>query len=80
MKRLLLICAFALAGCGETPNPPEPVRSCLKQGPAYNCGRGGTCYECVEYGISCPKPLELNQQADNKLVCRMISQPKKETP
>ena len=40
----------------------------------HRCGRGGTCEQCGNWEIGCPKPLVLREQTSSNgpyLVCRM---------
>jgi hypothetical protein len=71
MKRIIIIAALLLAGCSD--NPPEPRSVCTQVTGVYACGKGGTCKQCGNWEIGCPKPLELRERADGsgQLICRI---------
>ncbi len=68
---VVLVCA----GCGPDYSNPMPEKTCLVIGPEREfCGGRGGCSrynECLQYGISCPKPLTLTTDPENRLVCRL---------
>ncbi|WP_315740052.1 MULTISPECIES: hypothetical protein [unclassified Bradyrhizobium] len=80
MKRAILMAALLLAGCDDGDNGiPKPRLTCTQVTAQYPCGRGGTCEQCGNWQIGCPKPLELHQQIatgkygkdETQLVCRL---------
>jgi hypothetical protein len=74
--RVALIAVIVLTGCDDR-NPPEPRSICTQVTGTYSCGRGGTCEQCGNWQIGCPKPLELQDKDDGKgtLVCRLQKKP-----
>ncbi len=68
MRWIPLVAALLLAGCSD-PENPTPVMMCVTKGEPYSC-RGGPCYPCLEYGITCPKPTKL-AQGNDKLICKL---------
>jgi hypothetical protein len=76
MKRAVILAALLLTGCIEEENPPSPRLVCTQVTGTYSCGRGGTCEQCGNWQIGCPKPLELKAKPETgALICRL-----KETP
>ncbi|WLB04165.1 hypothetical protein [Bradyrhizobium elkanii] len=76
MKRaIILIAALLLAGCDEgNSNLPLPRLVCTQVTSTYSCGRGGTCEQCGNWEIGCPKPLELCEMTGSTgpyLACRL---------
>lgn len=59
---------FGLTGC-DAPHD-EPRKVCLTWGQRYQTSRGLWVQDCAEYGLSCLKPLILDQR-NGKLVCRL---------
>jgi hypothetical protein len=70
-----LIAAVTLSGCDEGQNPPEPRSICTQVTGTYSCGRGGTCEQCGNWQIGCPRPLELQEKDDGTLICRLQKKP-----
>lgn len=80
MKRASIIfLALFLGGCQDDGDStmPKPRSVCTQVTNEYACGRGGTCQQCGNWQIGCPKPLSLKQEADKSgeqaLVCRLES-------
>jgi hypothetical protein len=77
MKRMIVLAALLLSGCQDGDGAmPLPRLTCTQVTALYACGRGGTCEQCGNWAIGCPKPLILKQiQTDDKggphLACRM---------
>jgi nitrous oxide reductase accessory protein NosL len=78
MKRLIILSALLLAGCGDegSGEMPLPRNVCTQITGTYSCGRGGTCEQCGNWQIGCPKPLKLTQvpgdgKGEPHLACRL---------
>jgi hypothetical protein len=79
MKRVIILIALLLAGCEEgDSNMPLPRLVCIQVTGTYSCGRGGTCEQCGNWQIGCPKPLKLAQvpsgqydKGEPRSVCRL---------
>jgi hypothetical protein len=73
MRRAIIFAvSLLLSGCVEEENPPQPRMVCTMVTGTYSCGRGGTCEQCGNWQIGCPKPLELKAKLENgALICRL---------
>jgi hypothetical protein len=68
-----------LTGCEDGDGTmPLPRLTCTQVTALYACGRGGTCEQCGNWAIGCPKPLTLKQiptgsydKGEPRLACRM---------
>lgn len=68
MRNSIIAILLLLTACSSADNP-EPSYGCVKFGEPTGCGRGGICYPCLGYGITCPVPTKL-AQGDGKLICK----------
>lgn len=79
-RAIIILAALLLTSCEEgNSNLPLPRQVCTQVTGIYSCGRGGTCQQCGNWEIGCPKPLELREMIGSTgpfLACRL----KKEQP
>lgn len=74
-----IMAACMLAACEQGDGTmPLPRLTCTQVTALYSCGRGGTCEQCGNWEIGCPKPLMLRQiptgsydKGEPRLACRM---------
>jgi hypothetical protein len=80
MKGARLICLIVgmlvLTGCEDGDSAmPLPRLTCTQVTALYSCGRGGTCEQCGNWALGCPKPLFLIQtpaeKGEPRLACRL---------
>jgi hypothetical protein len=78
-RSIVILAALLLTGCDDGDNDmPKPRQVCTQVTGVYGCGRGGTCEQCGNWQIGCPKPLTLIQtptgqydKGQPQLVCRL---------